>query len=296
MGVFDPNQLPTGNISGKALQGQQQQIDMTNFHYYDNFTRSLRWTGKVILDLIPKIYDKERVVRIIGEDGKPDLVTVNQQGQDENGVEKVLNDVTVGEYDVVMDTGPGFNSKRQEGAEMMMGLFTADPALLQTAGDLLFRNMDFPGSDIIADRLAAANPLAQIDEKSNVPPQVQMQLAQSQQTIQQLQQELQALQLNLKYGVSVKQMQEQAETSRELMRQTNKAHEVETMAQVKVDDQNTRATTAQNKIEIEAFTDLLLHHMDTRRLEQKLKMENEQQAKNEEKANKDVEANKPQTA
>jgi hypothetical protein len=80
------------------------------------------------------------------------------------------------------------------------------------------------------------------------------------------------------------------------MRQTNKAHEVETMAQVKVDDQNTRATTAQNKIEIEAFTDLLLHHMDTRRLEQKLKMENEQQAKNEEKANKDVEANKPQTA
>ena len=296
LGVFDPNQLPTGNISGKALQGQQQQIDMTNFHYYDNFTRSLRWTGKVILDLIPKIYDKERVVRIIGEDGKPELVTVNQQGQDENGVEKVLNDVTVGEYDVVMDTGPGFNSKRQEGAEMMMGLFTADPALLQTAGDLLFRNMDFPGSDIIADRLAAANPLAQIDEKSNVPPQVQMQLAQSQQTIQQLQQELQALQLNLKYGVSVKQMQEQAETSRELMRQTNKAHEVETMAQVKVDDQNTRATTAQNKIEIEAFTDLLLHHMDTRRLEQKLKMENEQQAKNEEKANKDVEANKPQTA
>jgi hypothetical protein len=82
------------------------------------------------------------------------------------GVEKILNDVTVGQYDVVMETGPGYNSKRQEAVDSMMTLLTADPELMKQAVDLIFRNIDFPGADIVADRLAAANPLAQIDEKS----------------------------------------------------------------------------------------------------------------------------------
>jgi hypothetical protein len=85
-------------------------------------------------------------------------------------VGEVLNNVTVGEYDVVMETGPGYNSKRQEAVDSMMGMLSADPTLMQTAGDLIFRNMDFPGADIIADRLATLNPLSQVDEKSPVPP------------------------------------------------------------------------------------------------------------------------------
>jgi len=227
LGVFDPNQIPTGNISGKALNGQQQQIDLTNYHYYDNFTRSLRWTGKIILDLIPQVYDTERVLRIIGDDGKPDLITLNERKVNEMGVVEVLNDVTVGEYDVVMDTGPGYNSKRQEAVDSMMSLLGADPTLMQTAGDLIFRNMDFPGSDVIADRMAASNPLAQIDEKSDIPPQVQMQLQQSQTVIKQLQQQIQQMQMEQKFGLSVKQMQETEETKRELMRQTARAHDIE---------------------------------------------------------------------
>jgi len=227
LGVFDPNQIPTGNISGKALNGQQQQIDLTNYHYYDNFTRSLRWTGKIILDLIPQVYDTERVLRIIGDDGKPDLITLNERKVNEMGVVEVLNDVTVGEYDVVMDTGPGYNSKRQEAVDSMMSLLGADPTLMQTAGDLIFRNMDFPGSDVIADRMAASNPLAQINEKSDVPPQVQMQLQQSQTVIKQLQQQIQQMQMEQKFGLSVKQMQETEETKRELMRQTARAHDIE---------------------------------------------------------------------
>ena len=227
VGIFDPAQLPQGNISGKALQGQQQQVDMTNFHYYDNLTRSIRQTGRIILDLIPKIYDKERVLRIIGDDGKPELMTINQYGQDDEGVYKVLNDVTVGEYDVVMDTGPGFNSKRQEAVDAMMQLFAADPQLIQTAGDLLVRNMDFPGADTIADRLAVNNPLAQIDDKSAVPARVQMQLQQGQAAIQQLQQQVQQLQQFIAQRQDIEGVKQDAETKRELMRQTAKAHDTE---------------------------------------------------------------------
>ena len=248
VGIFDPSQLPQGNMSGKALQGQQQQVDMTNFHYYDNLTRSIRHTGRIILDLIPKIYDRERVMRIIGDDGKPEMVTINQQGQDEQGVAKVLNDVTVGEYDVVMETGPGYNSKRQEAVDSMVQMLSVDPQLMQQAGDLIFRNMDFPGAEIIADRLAAVNPMSQIDDKSPIPPQVQMQLANAKAQMQQLQQQNQQLQMMIKQRQDIEGVKQDAETKRELMRTTAKAHDTEMRDATKQTD---TVINNQTKIEIE---------------------------------------------
>jgi len=273
MGVFDPAQLGQGNISGKALNGQQQQVDLTNYDYYDNLTRSISHCGTIILDLLPKIYDTERVMRIIGDDGKPELLTVNQR----DSVGRVLNDMTVGQYDVVMDTGPGYNSKRQEAVDSMLPILAADPSLMQTCGDLVFRNMDWPGADVIADRLAAANPLAQIDEHSDIPPQVQMQLAQGKKQVEELQQQLQAMSLDLKYGQSVTQLKEDASTKRKLMDVTSRAHNTETMAEVRVNDQNTRSITSQNKTEIDAIVQLLLHNMDTSRILQEIERRNADQ-------------------
>jgi len=254
VGIFDPSQLPQGMMSGKALQGQQQQTDMTNFHYYDNLTRSIRHTGRIILDLIPKIYDRERVMRIIGDDGKPEMITINQQGQDEEGVSKVLNDVTVGEYDVVMDTGPGYNSKRQEAADSMATILAADPALMQQIGDLWFRNQDFPGADVIADRLAALNPMAQIDEKSPVPPQVQMQLANAQKQIQQLQQQIQAEEMDKKYRATVQQQKDEAmlkKTSMELqVRKDDSQLRTETIAHDTVIKTETQKEIEQMKAQL----------------------------------------------
>jgi hypothetical protein len=268
VGIFDPSQLPQGMISGKALNGQQMQTDMTNFHYYDNLTRSIAHTGRIILDLIPKIYSAERVMRIIGDDGKPELVTVNQRTgqQDENGIEKILNDVTIGEYDVVMETGPGYNTKRQEAVDSMMSLLAADPNLMAQAGDLIFRNMDFPGADVIADRLAAVNPMAQIDEKSPIPPQVQMQLANNQQQMQQMQQQIQAMQLFITNRQDVEQVRQTGEDRRAVL-----------AAEVKLHDQNTRSVTSQNKTEIDALMKLILGHMDTARLEAEIASRNQDQ-------------------
>ena len=257
LGILDPNQLPSGNISGKALMGQQAQVDLSNFHFYDNMTRSIKHTGKIILDLIPKIYDTQRVMRIIGSDGQPDMTTINEQG----AVGEVLNDVTVGEYDVVMDTGPGFQSKRQQAVEAMMPLLTGNSELFNIAGDLVFRNMDFPGSDVIADRLAALNPMANIDEKSDIPPEVQMKLAQSQKQMQDMQQQLQAAQLEINNRSQVAQIKEEGATKRKLMDVTARAHNTETMAEVRVNDQNTRSITSQNKTEIDALVKLLLARM-----------------------------------
>lgn len=277
VGIVDPNQLPLGNISGKALMGQQQQIDLSNFHYFDNLTRSIRHTGKIILDLIPKIYDRERVLRIIGADGQPEMVTLNERKVDELGVEKILNDVTIGEYDVVMDTGPGYQSKRLEAVNAMMPLLANNEQLFQIAGDLVFRNMDFPGADVIADRLAAANPMAQIDEKTDLPPQVQMQIMQAKQNMDAMAQQIEALQMEIRNRGQIAQIKEEGATKRKLMEVTAKAHNTETMAEVKVNDQNTRSITSQNKTEIDAIVELLIHNLNTDKLIAEIDRRNREQ-------------------
>ena len=267
VGIFDANQFAQGNQSGKAIRGQQMQIDMTNYHYFDNLTRSLKQTGRIILDLIPKIYDKERVMRIIGYDNRPEMVTINQRQVDESGVEKIINDVTVGEYDIYMDTGPGYQSKRQEAVESMVPLLQANPELFQAAGDLVFRNMDFPGADVIADRLAAMNPMAKIDEKSDIPPQAQMQLMISQKTIADLQQQIAALTLNLQHQSDVQKMKEEGQNRRKLMDVTSRAFNTETINEARVNQNIMKATTDSNKAELDAITKLLLKGMDSRALQ-----------------------------
>lgn len=274
MGIFDPAQLKQGNISGKALNGQQQQVDLSNFDFYDNLTKSQCHVARIILDLIPKIYDTQRVLRIIGDDGKPDLVTVNEY----DAVNQVINNnLAVGLYDVVMDTGPGYNSKRQAAVDAMTPILAADPNLMAQIGDLWFRNQDFPGADIIADRLATLNPLAQIDEKSEIPPQAQMALKQLQAQNEELQKALEQFQVERKQRMDIESVKQEAETKRELLRQTGKAFNVETMAEVRVNDQNTRSITSQNKMEIDAIVQLLLHNMDTERLNKEIDRRNAEQ-------------------
>ena len=278
VGIFDPSQLPQGNMSGKAIRGQQMQQDMTNFHYYDNLVRSMKHTGRIILDLIPKIYDRERVLRIIGYDGKPEMVTLNQRTQDEMGVEKVLNDVTVGEYDVYMDTGPGYQSKRQEAVEAMMPMISTNQELFNLAGDLVFRNMDFPGAEVIADRLAANNPLAQIDDKSEIPPQIQMQLMQAQKQIADMQQMIAAMELEKQYRSDVEMLRQDGETKRKLMDVTSRAYNTDTINEAKVNQQIMNSQANQNKAELDAVTKMLLKRMDIGELRQVIAEKDAEQA------------------
>ena len=273
MGVFDPAQLRQGNVSGKALNGQIQQMDLSNFDFYDNLTKSQAQVARIILNWIPQVYDTQRVMRIIGDDGKPETITINER----DAVGRVMNDVTVGLYDVVMDTGPGYNSKREAAVEAMTPILAKDPNLMAQIGDLWFRNQDFPGADIIADRLATLNPLAQIDEKSDIPPQAQMAIKQLQTQLQQAQQQMQQMQMAMKQRQDIEQVKQDNENKRKLMDVTARAHNTETMAEVRVNDQNTRSITSQNKTEIDAIVQLILHNMDTARLVKEIEARNREQ-------------------
>lgn len=222
LGIVDPAMRIGGNVSGKALQSERMQSDQSTFHLYDNMTRSIAFTGRYLLDVMKYYYNEPgRVVRIIGDDGQSSTkqLNVQQPGATAEDPSKVLNDVTVGEYDVVMDTGPGFNTKRQEAVDSMMPLFEKNEDLMKIAGDVMFRNMDFPGAEVIADRMAAANPMSQIDEESDVPPQAQMQIKQLQDAVKKLTEHAQQLEQVLKSRADVEAAKQAGESHRLLVKE-----------------------------------------------------------------------------
>ena len=183
----------SNETSGRAIMARQRQGETSTFEYMDNLTRSITQAGRVIVDLMPKVYSYQRIVRVLGEDGDSKEVTLNEQKQDDETGEIVkFNDVTAGKYDVRVTTGASYATQRVESADAMMQFMQAVPGSAQVISDLVARNMDWVGSEQIADRLKAMLPpgLDNQDEQSPEVMQMQQQLQQAQQMIQQLQQEL----------------------------------------------------------------------------------------------------------
>ena len=192
-GIFDAARGARSNeTSGVAIQRRQMQAQTSNFHFVDNLTRSLRFAGRILVDLIPRIYDNARAVRILGEDGTQRVVRVNEQYVDQDTEKDTLYDLSAGKYDVTVSVGPSFASKREEAAASMLELSKANPQIWAIAGDLMARNMDWPGSDEIADRLKKMLPpqLQGDGKESQMSPQIQAQMQQAQQMVEALTNEL----------------------------------------------------------------------------------------------------------
>jgi hypothetical protein len=148
--------------SGKAILARQREGDVGTYHYGDNLARGVRHVARQLVDLIPKIYDTQRIARIIGEDGETKMIKINPEQEqpvnkimDERGIviEKIYNP-GVGKYDVVAITGPGYATKRQEALEAMAQLLQGNPQLWAVAGDLFVKNMDWPGAQEMSKRFA----------------------------------------------------------------------------------------------------------------------------------------------
>jgi hypothetical protein len=190
MGIYQPSLGAQSNeTSGRALLLRQKQSETGNFHYQDNLNRSIRHCGRIIVDMIPKVYDRPRVARILGEDGTPRTVNLDPNlpqasaNTDNPAIDSIYNP-TIGQYDVVCDSGPSYATKRDEAANMMLALTQANPALFQSIGDLMMKNMDWPGAEEISKRLQMLLPpqLQQIAGGDKVDPQVM----QAQQMIEQM--------------------------------------------------------------------------------------------------------------
>jgi len=192
-GIFDASLGNQGNeISGQAIQQRQQQSNLTTMHFMDNLIRSFRQGGEIIAELIPKIYDTEREIQILGIDEKPKLVLINKEHQDEAG--KTHNyDMTKGKYALVVTSGKAFDSKRSETFDTMQQVLATQPNLMNVIGDIFFRNSDLAGSDQLAERFQKMLPPQLQENDSPLPPAAQAAVAHAQQQMQQMQGQLQQL-------------------------------------------------------------------------------------------------------
>jgi len=154
--------MASNERSGKAILARQKEGDVGTYHYGDNLARGVRHIARQLIDMIPKIYDTQRIARIIGEDGETKMVKINPDQPmpvnkivDQQGIviEKIYNP-SVGKYDVVATTGPGYATKRQEALEAMAQLLQGNPQLWSVAGDLFVKNMDWPGAQEMSKRFA----------------------------------------------------------------------------------------------------------------------------------------------
>jgi len=161
-GQYDASLGQQGNErSAKAIIAREKQGDVGTYHYVDNLARAIRHITRQIVDLIPKIYDTQRIARIIGADGEVDMVKFNPAQPEpvkeirdmQTGalIEKVYNP-GVGTYDVMVTTGPGYMTKRQEALDAMGQILQTNPQLWSVAGDLFIKNMDWPGAQEMAER------------------------------------------------------------------------------------------------------------------------------------------------
>lgn len=255
LGMFDASLGAQSNeTSGKAIMARQREGDVSTFHFIDNLSRAIRQLGNIILDLIPHVYNNERVIRVLGEDDKEETKTINAQApqpeMDENGQPVVdeqgqaviaLHDLTAGKYDLTVTAGPSFTTRREEAAFQMTEALRSFPMVAPILLPIIAKNSDWPDADGLAEKLEA---MSGAPDENAMPPQMQMMMQQMQEGMQQAQAQIQQLaQENeqLKNDLSIKQQEAQtkqydAETKR---------LKVETDTQLNVIDRLTPAPTNQ---------------------------------------------------
>lgn len=184
--------------SGVAINARVRQSNLSTQHFTENLAVGLSYTGEILVELIPKIYDTKRVIRILGEDGQESQVTIDpdspqeyQEQQEARQLQaareakaKIIFNPGFGRYSVVVEAGPDFATRRQEAFNALAQILQASPQLIPLIGDVLFQSADFPMAGAIAERL-----------RRTVPPYVlgQGPTPQEQQLVQQIQGMRQAL-------------------------------------------------------------------------------------------------------
>ena len=234
-GQYDSSLGAAGNeTSGRAILAREKQGDTGTYHFIDNLARAIRYATRQLVDLIPHIYDTQRVARIIGIDGETDQAMIDPTQPE--AVRKIVDQQTgatikkiynpnVGKYDVAVTTGPSYMTKRQESLDAMSRLLQGNPNLWAVAGDLFIKNMDWPGAQEMSKRFAKT-----IDPKLMDDSEASPELAQAQQQMQAMSQEMQQMQAMLQ------------NVSQSMEAQTLKVKEFE--AEVKAYDAETKRISA----------------------------------------------------
>ena len=189
---------PNQATSGRQEIARQQAGAIATFNYSDNMAKAIERTWELLIELIPQVYDTQRELRVLGQDGAETYVKINDIVPDpETGEPITVHDLAMGKYDTTVTVGPNFTTRRQEAAETYQQLLQGQPDLMPIIGDLIFKSMDLPYAEDIADRMKAMLPpqiQQMLNEDEQVPPEVQAMMGQAQQAMQMVEQQMQEVQ------------------------------------------------------------------------------------------------------
>lgn len=164
-GQFDASLGARSNeTSGIAIRERKSQGGLSNYHYTDNLNRAIQYAGRILVEIIPSVYSARQAVHIVGEDQAEEVVQLVRRSADGAVIADTdadgqrLYDLSTGRYDVVVDTGPSYSTKREEARETLVEIITRIPGAAPVVGDVLMENLDFQGADKIAERLRALLP------------------------------------------------------------------------------------------------------------------------------------------
>jgi hypothetical protein len=185
-GIYDASLGQRSNeTSGVAIRQRQMEADVGTSIYSDNMAKAVELAGRIIVDMIPRVYDTQRTIRILGLDDQEKMETINAIFMTQDGPVKV-NDLTVGKYAVKISVGPNYSTMRQEAAESMIAFVQAFPQAAPVVGDLIAKNMDWPQADQFAERLKALLPPGIVPAEEMTPEQQQQMQGQMQAQQQQM--------------------------------------------------------------------------------------------------------------
>jgi hypothetical protein len=211
-GIYDAALGAQSNeTSGVAIGQRVQQGDQATFHYVDNLEHGLEHTGRIILDMIPKVYDNERSMKLKGDGAaKEQTVTINKPIMQVGNQTIMHNDMSQMSFSSVrVVLGQNFASRKQQTSQILVGLLQAMPQVGAVAGDIIAKNLDIDQADELAERLhmLLPPPILQAEQAQEqggqpgqAPPPAPQPTPEQQQMIQQQQAHEQAMALEQQAG------------------------------------------------------------------------------------------------
>ena len=210
--------------SGRAIRSLQSQSDTATFNFPDNVADSIAYGGRIMIDMIPRIYDVKQILRLIGDDGKPESAmmdptqkTAKRTITNRDGSVKTIYNLGVGIYDVTAKVGPSYATQRMEASEFGMEMIKTQPELIKMIGHVVFRHLDINGADEIADVFEKMLPPQLQKPKEGqpaLPPQVIQKITEMQQQMQMMGEELQKEKAGTQEAMAKLQVSAQAEQQR----------------------------------------------------------------------------------
>lgn len=219
-GIYDAALGNKSNeTSGVAIGARVEQGNQATFHFTDNLEHSLEHAGRIMLDMMPKVYDSQRTLRLMGEDGTETETEINAPSVSYDGQQMISNDMTqMGFKSVRVIMGPSYASKRQEAIQQLTQLIQAMPQLGAIAGDIIAKNLDVEGAEEIAKRAKMMLPpgMLQMEQEGGEGGQPMMPQQPPPDPMQQMQQEGQAKAMQLELQTAeAKTQQELAKVEQE---------------------------------------------------------------------------------